>query len=285
MVVGAAPVRLHPGGGGQADGEAVGEAHVRVVDRCRGHAVGVGRRVPDRADPRRVDVAGAVDHGAVGRDHGAHVAGRVADVDHGGRGFVDAHVAHVVQRRTRRDGVDRCRHRGGDAPRPGEIGRGEPYAGRHRVVGGAGADQRHRGIDHVAQRRARDCGVLRWPVEAGREARPVLKRHGGGLRDRIGDQRLLRLRRAGHGGQHRARHRCRRDAREVGRQRVGGDEAPRPVQRRCAEPAPRHQHVVGVVAGLDEQVGRGVGEAHSSCVPLMGTKSGWPRKTISSVGA
>ena len=26
-------------------------------------------------------------------------------------------------------------------------------------------------------------------------------------------------------------------------------------------------------------------DAHSSCVPVIGTKSGWPLKTISSVGA
>src|SRR5262249_17870431 len=52
----------------------------RVSDRDA-EAVRDGRAVPDRADPRRVVVARAVDDDAVVDDR-ALVAGRVADVDH-----------------------------------------------------------------------------------------------------------------------------------------------------------------------------------------------------------
>src|SRR5262249_18725708 len=62
--------------------EAVAPARPGRVSDRDAEAVRDGRAVPDRADPRRVVVARAVDDDAVVDDR-ALVAGRVADVDHG----------------------------------------------------------------------------------------------------------------------------------------------------------------------------------------------------------
>ena len=260
MIVGAAPVRLSPRRGGEAEREPIGEAHVRVVDRRRRDAVGVWRRVPDAADPRRIRIARPVDDGAVRRDHGAEVAWRIADVYDRRRGFVDAHIGHIVQRRRRWNCVDHIRHHAGDDPRTADLRGLEPHAGGDRVVARrAHLDQRRRRVDDVIQRRALDRRVLRGPVEVRREVRTILQRNGCRLRNGVSNQRFLRLRRAGHRRQHRARQRRRRDLREIRRQRVAGDKGPRPPHPRRLEPAASEQRVVIVAGGLDEHVAGGVG--------------------------
>ncbi len=194
-----------------------------------------------------------------GRYHGAEIARRVADVHVLRRRLVDLHVGDVIDRRRRRDRVDHRRHRRRDAPRPRDLRGREPYAGDDRVVRiGRHLDHRLRRVRDVREWRPLDRRVLRRTVEIRRERRAILERHRRRLRNRIGDHRLLRLRRPSDGRKHRARERMRRNAREVGRQRIAGDERPRTGDPRRAEPAAGHQHVVVVVAGVDQHVARRV---------------------------
>ncbi len=259
IVVGAAPPGLHPCGRGEAHRKPPRVSHVGVVDRHRGDAVRVRWRVPVGADPRRVVVTGAIDDGAVRRDHRAEIPRRVADVDDLRRCLVDPHVGHVMDRRGRGDRVDHRRHAGGDSPRTGQLRRGEPDARGHRVEAVRGhLDHRRVRVRHVGERRAGDGRELRRAVEFGRELRPVLERHGRRLRDGVLDDRLLRLRCAGDGRQHGTGERMWRDAREVGRQRVVGDECPRPIEAARREPPAGEQRVVVVVGGVDQDVARRV---------------------------
>ena len=127
-------------------------------------------------------------------------------------------------------------------------------AGNRVVAARAHLDERDRRIGDVGQRRRWNRRILRRPVEARRELRTVLERHGGRLRNRVGDHRFLRLRRACHRRQHGRRERALRNLREAGRQRVAGDERPRSGQRGGAEPAAGEQHVVVVASGVDQHV-------------------------------
>ena len=245
---------------GQAERRAVGPPHRRIVDRLGRHPIGHGRRVPFAADPRLVVVAGAVDHHPVRRHHAAQIALRVADIDVLRRGAVDVDIGDVVQRRGRRDAVDRVGDRGRHRPRAVERRGEEPDPGLQRVeVLGCRLDDRRRRIDDVVQRGAFDRPQLRQAVDDRGELGPALQRHRGGARDRGLDHRLLGLRRAGHRRQHDPGRRSGRDLAEVGRQVLAGDEAPRPGDQGRAVPAAGGQDVELVVAAVEQHVGLGVG--------------------------
>ena len=119
-------------------------------------------------------------------------------------------------------------------------------------------NHRLRGVRDVRERRAVDRQILRRPIEVRREGRAVVERDRRRLRNRIGDRRLLRLRRTRHGRQHRARGRLRRDVRKVRRQRVARHESPGAGEGGGIEPAARDQHVVVVVADVDQHIARRV---------------------------
>ena len=163
----------------------------RVGDR-RADAVGDRRRIPDRADPRRIRVARAVNHDSARRDHRAHVSGRVAGVNDVGGRPVDADVGDVVDRRRRRDRVDHRRHRGGRGPRPVGIARDEPHRVLQRVVRGRRhPDHRNRGVLRIAERGVLDRHELRRTVVLDVE-RGLAALDGGGLRHAVRDQRFAR---------------------------------------------------------------------------------------------
>ncbi len=246
--------------GRETGGEAEREADVRVVNRRGGDRVGDRRRIPHRADPRRVHVAGAVDDRPGRLDDDAEVAGRVADVDILRRRLVDAHVGDVMQRGRRWDRVDGGRHRHGDGPRSGDLRRREPDARDDGVVGArTGLDDRFGCVDDIRQRRTGERRTLRRSVERRRELGPVRARHRRGLRNRVGDRRFLRLRGARHRRQHRAGERMRRNAPKTRGHRVARHERPRPRHRCRGEPAAGEQHVIVVRARVDQHVVRCVG--------------------------
>jgi hypothetical protein len=125
------------------------------------------------------------------------------------------------------------------------------------VIAVLGLHHIERGVHRIGHRRARDRLELRWPgidhVEPGGAAA-----QGCLLRDARLDQRLLRLRRSRHRGEHEAARAAGRDACEIGRQ-AGGGKGPRTVQAACRKPATRHQVVELAVAGVAEQRRVGVG--------------------------
>ena len=90
--------------------------------------------------------------------------------------------------------------------------------------------------------------------------RPALARHHGRLRHRIGDHRLLRLRRARDSGQHGCRMAVRRDLPEFRRQVAALHEGPGTGELGRVEPAARDQDVVVVVVRIHDDVGAGIGD-------------------------
>ncbi len=240
---------------GEAEGKALGHADAKAG------AVAIGGRVAvvDRAHIGRIDIAGAVHDRAVGADHHAHIARGVAHHHGLRRDRVDAHVGHVVDRRSRRDGVDRRRHLGGHMPRAGRRRRREPDAvGDRVVVAAVDLDHRRAAVDRVAERGAGDRREARRAVILHRQA-GLAARHRGGLRDGRGDLGLTCLRRAGHRDQHIGLGVGRRDSGEVCRQLAAGHVLPRPGQHRRAEPAARDQHVILVGTRIDKDRVVGIG--------------------------
>jgi hypothetical protein len=161
-----------------------------------------------------------------------------------------------VQRGTGRNGVDHRRHAGRDEPRAGQRGGREPDACFEAVITVlADLDDRLLRVGDIAQWRSVDGSVGRGTVEDRREFRPVDERNSRRLRYRIGDQRLLRLRRAGNRCQHDAGGCCFRNPREVGGQAARWREGPRPTEGWRAKPASGEQGVVVVVRRIDQYVG------------------------------
>src|SRR5262249_54264649 len=83
--------RRRGGDGAKCHAEAESGEDPRAITG-RVNAIGRGRRIPDGADPRRVHVAGAIDHEVTRRHDHPVVPGRVSRVDHLGRRAVDVDV-------------------------------------------------------------------------------------------------------------------------------------------------------------------------------------------------
>ena len=93
------------------------------------------RADPHRTKVRRVLPARPVHHYPFWCHVCPIVPGGVAGIDHLRGRSVHAHVRHIIERRAGRDGVEHCRDRCGNAPRPGGRCGHKPDAVLYRIVG------------------------------------------------------------------------------------------------------------------------------------------------------
>ena len=243
-----------------ADGEAELETGEDVDSEAqveRAPAPGHRPRIPERVDPTRIRVAGAVDHDWSRRNHRPEIARRVARVHDFWRGAVHVRIRDVVKRGARRDRIDHGRHTGRYRPRSGERRADKPHAVLEGVVRGrVDTDHREGCVHDVLQRRPLDRLELRRAVVVHGELRavPADRRR---LRDVVRDHGLSCLRCSRNRGEDRSLRMALRNPRKVPR-RPGRHILPWALERLGSEPPARKEHVVVLLRRIEEEVVVGI---------------------------
>ena len=231
-----------------------------TVEEAETESPGDRRAVPDAADPGTIRPPGPVHDHVIARHIGADVARRVADINHLGSGIVHAHVSHVVQRRTARNGIDHRRYVTRYRPRSERRRGDEPDAIVERVEGFfADPNHGHRRVDRVLQGRAFDRLEHRTAVVANFQMSRAA-RHRRHLRHGIRDYRFARLRRPRHSGPHTLGRMLGGNHGEVTGKAGDRHEIPLPLFQRCrAIPPAGDQRVVVLRLQIKKQLVGGIG--------------------------